>query len=163
MGKGTTFTISIPVSKNLPPESALKKKAGFPEEIKRKLNILLVDDEEVICSTLKRFLESKGHRVTTSLKAEEGFKLFKKDKFDVVLSDITMPGMDGIELIREMKEKNKDSKIIAITGHVRQQKLEEVKDAGAEEVLIKPFRNSSLYETISRLLSEKRKEDEKEI
>ncbi len=160
VGKGTTFTILIPISKNLPPESVLKKKVEFPKEIKKKLNILLVDDEEVICSTLKRFLESKGHQVTTSLKAEEGFGLFKKDKFDVVLSDITMPGMDGIELIRDMKEKDSNARIIAITGHVRQQKLEEAKNAGAEEVLIKPFRSAALYETIARLLSEKRREDD---
>jgi PAS domain S-box-containing protein len=153
-GKGTTFDILIPVSRNLPAEAPPHKKEEPVKEIEKKLNILLIDDEKTICSILKRFLESKGHRVTASLKAEEGLEHFEKDKFDLVLSDITMPGMDGIELIKEIKKKGTDSKIIAITGHVRQQKLDQARDAGAEEVLIKPFRNAELYETIARLLSD---------
>jgi CheY-like chemotaxis protein len=158
-GKGTTFTILIPVSRNLPSEAPPKMEAVLPGKIDRQLNILLIDDEKTICNVLKRFLESKGHKVTASLEGSEGFEHFKKDKFDVVLSDITMPGLDGIELIKLMREKDKDSKIIAITGHVQQQKLDEAKDAGAQEVLIKPFRNAELYETIARLLLETARKD----
>ncbi len=154
VGKGTTFTILIPVSKNLPPKTALRLKRKPPEEITRKLNVLLVDDEQVICRTLKRFLESKGHQVTASLKAKEGLELFKRDKFDVVLSDITIPDMDGIELIKKMRKKDQKTKIIVITGHFLKEKEEEAKNAGADEVLVKPFRNALLYETMARLCSE---------
>jgi CheY-like chemotaxis protein len=154
VGKGAKFTILIPISKNLAPESFLKKKSEPPEEIQKKLNILLVDDEMAICKTLGKFLKSKGHQVTFSVKAKEGLNSFKKEKFDVVLSDITMPDMDGIELVKRIREKDKKTKIIIMTGHILRRKEEEAKDAGADEVLIKPFENKLLYQTISRLVSE---------
>lgn len=153
LGKGTTFTIFIPISQNLPSKSPAEKEVEPVTEIQRKLNILLIDDEEVICSVLKKFLEAKGHQVTASLKAAEGLGYFKKNKFDVVLSDITMPGMDGIELIRKIKEQDRSAKIIVITGHVQNTKEKAARDAGADEFLIKPFRNELLHQTINKVLS----------
>ncbi len=152
-GKGTAFTIFIPISKNLPSESYVEKEIKPAAEIQRKLNILLIDDEEVICSILKKFLEAKGHQVTASLKATEGLGYFKKNKFDVVLSDITMPEMDGIEFIRQIKEQDRSAKVIVITGHVQKAKEDAAKDAGADEILIKPFRNEQLYQTINKVLA----------
>jgi len=154
VGKGATFAILIPVSKNLPPKSFLEREIKPAKDIQRKLSILLIDDEEPICSILKRFLESKGHQVTASLKAKEGWEHFRKEKFDVVLSDITMPEMDGIDLIKKMKKQDQKTKIIVLTGHVQKRKEDEAKDAGADEVLIKPFRNELLYQTIARVVSE---------
>ncbi|MGB8656403.1 MAG: PAS domain S-box protein [Candidatus Zixiibacteriota bacterium] len=151
VGKGTTFTILIPVSKNQPPESFGKGQTKSAEDTRKRLNILLIDDERTICSVLKKLLESKGHTVTASLEAAEGLELFTKNKFDVVLSDLTMPGMDGIELIRRMKEWNQETKIIVLTGHIQSAKEREAKHAGADEVLLKPFRNDLLYQTIARL------------
>jgi DNA-binding response OmpR family regulator len=153
-GKGTTFTILIPVSKNLPPKTALKLKRKPSGQISRKLNILLVDDEQVICNTLTKFLKSKGHQVASSSKAKEGLGLFKRYRFDLVLSDITIPDMDGIELIRRMRKQDQNTKIIIITGHFSKEKEEEARDAGADEVLVKPFRNALLYETMAKLCSE---------
>ncbi len=150
-GKGARFTVIVPVTSNLSPERASKKEIETPEETDAKLNILLIDDEETICRVLKKFLESKGHRVTVSPEAEEGLEHFEEGKFDVVLSDITMPGMDGIELIRRIKEKNKSAGVIAITGHVRQETLDRAWKAGAQDILIKPFRSGELYESILRL------------
>ncbi len=151
-GVGTKFTILIPVSKNLPRKSLLETEIKSTKEIKRKLNILLVDDERPICITLKKFLESKGHKVTTSLRAKEGLGLFKKNKFDIVLSDITIPDMDGIELIKKMKKEDEKSKIIVLTGHIARELQKKAKEAGANEVLIKPFKNQTLYQTISELV-----------
>ena len=153
LGKGTTFTVFIPISKNLSSESLVEQEIKLAAEIKRKLNILLIDDEEIICSILKKFLEAKGHQVTTSLKAAEGLGYFKKNKFDVVLSDITMPGMDGIELIRKIKEQDQSAKVIVITGHVQNTKEKAARDAGADEFLVKPFRNELLQQTINKVLS----------
>jgi len=153
-GKGTRFTITIPVTSNLPPESISREEIVSPKEIDTKLNILLIDDEKTICKVLKKFVESKGHQVTAFLEAEEGLKHFKEGKFDVVLSDITMPGMDGIELIKRIKEEDAHARIIAITGHVRQETLDRARKAGAQEILIKPFRSGELYDTILRLYQE---------
>jgi PAS domain S-box-containing protein len=154
VGKGTQFIISIPVSKNLPPQPVQEIKNEPFGEIERKLKILLVDDEETIVSGLKKFLESRGHQVTSSLRGKEGLRLFKKDKFDLVLSDITMPDMDGIELIKKIKEQDQKIKIIVITGHIMQVKENEAWKAGADEFLIKPFKNEVLCLAISKLMTE---------
>ncbi len=154
VGKGTQFIISIPVSKNLPPLPVQEIKNEPSGEIERKLKILLVDDEETIVSGLKKFLESKGHQVTTSLRGKEGLRLFKKDKFELVLSDITMPDMDGIELIKKIKEQDQKTKVIVITGHIMREMEEKAKEAGADEFLIKPFKNEVLCLAISKLMTE---------
>jgi PAS domain S-box-containing protein len=153
VSKGTRFTILIPVSKNLPCESIRDNKIEPSEKLKRKLKILLVDDEKVISFGLKKFLESRGHQVTASLKAEEGLEHFEKEKFDLVLSDIAMPDMDGIELIKKIKEKSTETKVIAITGHILKEKENKAREAGADEVLIKPFKNEVLYMAISKLVA----------
>lgn len=153
VGKGTQFIILIPVSKNLPRKPFLNTIIESPNEIERKLKILLVDDEKAISLSLQKFLESRGHKVTISLKAKEGLELFKKDKFDLVLSDITIPDMDEIELIKKMKQEDKDAKIIAITGHILKEKQEKAKKAGADEVLIKPFKNEVLRAAISKVIT----------
>jgi len=154
VGKGTQFIISIPVSKNLPPQPVQEIKNEPSGEIERKLKILLVDDEETIVSGLKKFLESRGHQVTSSLRGNEGLKLFKKDKFDLVLSDITMPDMDGIELIKKIKEQDQKTRVIVITGHIMREMEEKAKEAGADEVLIKPFKNEMLCLAISKFMTE---------
>jgi len=152
VSKGTKFTILIPISKNLPLQPLIETRVESPREIQKRLKILLVDDEKPICISLKELLESRGHHVTTSLKAKEGLELFKKDRFDLVLSDITMPDMDGIELIKKIREQDQKSKIIVITGHIEKEKEEKAREAGADEVLIKPFKNELLYQAISKVV-----------
>jgi PAS domain S-box-containing protein len=148
---GSVFTISIPVSCNLPPESGPGQERQPTPEIGEPLSVLLVDDEQPICRAIKKFLESKGHRVTASLTAREGFDSFLQGSFDVVLSDLTIPDMDGIELIRKIKKKDRRANIIVLTGHIEKTKEKQAREAGADEVLIKPFRNAALYETIARV------------
>ncbi len=151
LGKGTAFTIFVPVSKNAPPDSAGLEQDKQPESISKQLNILLVDDEKAICWPLKKFLESKGHQVTASLTAKGGFDCFTQSRFDLVLSDLTIPDMDGIKLIQKIKERDRQARVIALTGHVEKSREIQARNAGADEVLIKPFRNSVLYDTIARI------------
>ncbi len=153
VGKGTKFSIIIPISENQPPELLLDTRIESSKETEKKLKILLVDDEKAITLGLKKFLESKGHKVSTSLRAKEGLEIFRKGRFDLVLSDITIPDMDGIELIKKVKEKDPQAKIIVITGHLQKEKEEKARQAGADEVLIKPFRNELLYQTISKVVN----------
>ncbi|HVP35528.1 MAG TPA: PAS domain S-box protein, partial [Terriglobales bacterium] len=153
VGKGTRFSIIIPIAENQPREILLNTRIESSSETEKKLKILLVDDEKAITLGLKKFLESKGHKVSTSLRAKEGLEIFSGGGFDLVLSDITIPDMDGIELIRKVKEKNQQIKIIVITGHLQKEKEEKARQAGADEVLIKPFKNDLLYQTISKVVN----------
>jgi len=153
VGKGAKFTIKIPISKNqsmpVSAETEKEKEAVIPKN----LSILLVDDEKPICTAIKKFLEAKGHSVVISSSGKKGLKLFKNKAFDVVLSDITMPDMDGLKLISKVKSIDQKVKLIALTGHLREEKLQSAREAGADLILTKPFKNEDLYKTIGRVLS----------
>ncbi|MBW1766024.1 MAG: response regulator, partial [Deltaproteobacteria bacterium] len=79
--------------------------------------ILLVDDEEGIRKVLGISLEDIGYQVLTAENSEEALRIFRKDKPSIVLTDIKMPGMDGIELLVAIKEESPDTEVIMITGH----------------------------------------------
>ncbi len=79
--------------------------------------ILLVDDEEDIREVLDISLSDLGYRVLTAANGEDALRIFRKENPPVVLSDIKMPGMDGIELLQKIKQENGDTEVIMITGH----------------------------------------------
>jgi len=79
--------------------------------------ILLVDDEEDIRFVLDVTLSDSGYRVFTATNGEEGLDIFRRENPPIVLTDIKMPGMDGIELLRRIKRENPETEVIMITGH----------------------------------------------
>ena len=79
--------------------------------------ILLVDDEEGIRKVLGISLSDMGYDVVTAENGEEALSLFKKISPSIVLTDIKMPGMDGVTLLRAIKEESPDTEVIMITGH----------------------------------------------
>jgi signal transduction histidine kinase len=79
--------------------------------------ILLVDDEEDIRDVLKMTLSDSGHRVFVAQNGKEALELFEKHQTPIVLTDIKMPGMDGIELLRKIKAQNPEIEVMMITGH----------------------------------------------
>ena len=153
IGKGSKFTIKIPISKNQESPVLVETEAEKPTALPQNLNILLVDDEEPICIAIKKFFEVRGHSVATALSGKKGLKIFKKGSFDLVLADITMPDMDGMELISKLKKIDQQVKFIVLTGHIQEERLESAKRAGADEILMKPFRNEELYQVVGRVLS----------
>jgi len=82
-----------------------------------KIKLLLVDDEEDLREVLGIFLEDIGYEVSSAENGEEALALFKKTMPPIVLTDIKMPGMDGIELLQKIKLENPDTEVIMITGH----------------------------------------------
>ena len=98
----------------------------------RQEHILLVDDEEDIRDVLTIALEDMGHGVITAENGMEALKKFKNQDFSLVLTDIKMPGMDGIELLKKIKQVSPDTEIIMITGH------------GDMELAIESFRNEAV-------------------
>lgn len=79
--------------------------------------ILLVDDEEGICKILSISLQDSGYEVFTACSGEDALEIYFKKKPPIVLTDIKMPGMDGIELLRRIKQENPETEVIMITGH----------------------------------------------
>jgi CheY-like chemotaxis protein len=78
--------------------------------------ILVVDDDEMVRSTVKAMLESRGHEVAVAVDGEDGLRQLQKQSFDLVLCDIFMPNKDGIGTLREVRRVNADLPIIIMTG-----------------------------------------------
>lgn len=109
--------------------------------MKQKYKILVVDDEEGIVSTLKNHLMLEGYTVDTAQSAEEAYTKIKKDKYHIVLTDIVMPEMDGIELLREIKGYDALTQVIMMTGYSTMDKTLSSLEFGANDYILKPFKS----------------------
>ena len=112
--------------------------------------ILLIDDEVDIVRVLSISLRSDGYDVVTAYSGEEGLEVFNKESPNVVLTDIKMPGMDGLEVLRKVKELNPESEVIIITGHGDIDSAIEALQYGASDFINKPIRDEALSIALNR-------------
>lgn len=117
------------------------------------MRILIVDDEPQITRVLRTSLQGTGHEVTVAQDGAEALAKFLKSRFDLVITDLTMPGMDGIELTREIRER---SPVPIIVLSVRSQDASKVAalDEGADDYITKPF---SIQELLARVRVQSRR------
>lgn len=101
-------------------------------------NILIIDDEKAIRKTLSEILSYEGYKIDESGDGEEGFRKFREKEYDVILCDIKMPRMDGIEFLEKAKEFNPDIPIIMISGHGTIETAVEAVKKGAYDYISKP-------------------------
>lgn len=115
-----------------------------------KLNtrVLLVDDEEEFITTLAARLETRNLNVTTATRGQDAVDLTDRQDFDVIILDVSMPGMDGIETLRRIKEKHPEAEIIMLTGHGTIQTTVEAMKLGAEDYIEKPVEMPALLQKI---------------
>ncbi len=104
-----------------------------------KKSILIVDDDHGTCETLFDILESKGFDVTSVKSGEECLEAMAARSYEVVLMDIKMTGMDGLEVLRRIKENKIDSKVIIMTAYAGKDIVGLAKKEGAASVLHKPL------------------------
>jgi DNA-binding NtrC family response regulator len=101
-------------------------------------SILIIDDERAIRNTLSEILQHEGYKVEVAENGEMGFELFKKNSYDVVLCDIKMPKMDGMEFLEKSREVNPDVPLIMISGHGNIETAVEAVKKGAYDYISKP-------------------------
>jgi two-component system, NtrC family, nitrogen regulation response regulator NtrX len=101
-------------------------------------NILIIDDEKAIRKTLSEILSYEGYKIDEAGDGEEGFRKFRDKEYDVILCDIKMPKMDGIEFLEKAKEANPDIPIIMISGHGTIETAVEAVRKGAYDYISKP-------------------------
>lgn len=121
--------------------------------------ILVLDDETSILLMLKKMLERAGHEVEIALNGSDGMELFKKNKPDLLITDIIMPNKDGLEVVLELRKKYPELKIIAISGGGRihpEGYLPSAKHFGANLIFQKPLVQKEFLEAVSSLLNESR-------
>jgi PAS domain S-box-containing protein len=112
--------------------------------------LLLIDDEPDILRVLSMSLKADGYHVITAQNGLEGIAAFEKEKLDIVITDIKMPGMDGIEVLKKIKALNADTEVIIITGHGDIENAIEALKYGASDFINKPVRDEALAIALSR-------------
>ncbi|HVL71401.1 MAG TPA: response regulator [Beijerinckiaceae bacterium] len=115
--------------------------------------ILLVDDEEPIRAFLKRGLEMDGHAVTTAVDGGDGLDRLGEGEFDLLLTDIRMPIMDGIALALAAKRERPDLVVLLMTGYADQRERAKGLEAIVADVLTKPFSLADLRGRVREVLS----------
>jgi len=110
--------------------------------------VLLVDDEEDFCDLLSERLGNRGMKVNTVNSGEDALSKVENESFDAIIVDFSMPGIDGLETLRRIKEKRPDLEIIMLTGHATVQNSIEAMKLGAEDLLEKPVDLQALIEKI---------------
>ncbi|MCA6423815.1 MAG: response regulator transcription factor [Flavobacterium sp.] len=122
-------------------------------------HILLVEDEEGIVQFLKQGLEEEGYIVSAANDGKEGLKLFKNDKFDLLLLDWMLPKMTGLELCKTIRQENNKVPIIFLTAKDTVQETVEGLKSGANDYIKKPFSFDELVERIKVQLRDKKEEE----
>lgn len=115
-------------------------------------NIVIVDDEEVVINSCERILQPKGYEVKGFTSAEEALQALKDNHFDLMITDLKMPGIDGLELIKRARSSNPSLAIVVITGYPSQESLQEALQYGIVDYLPKPFSPQLLVEVTEKAL-----------
>lgn len=127
---------------------------------KAKATVLVVDDENSIIDALSSILEDEGYNVITASSGEKGLKMFSKHNPDIILLDIWMPDMDGIETLKQIRAMDKDVSIIMISGHSNIDTAVKAIKLGAYDFLEKPLSLDKVIILIQRALEKQNLEKE---
>ncbi len=115
--------------------------------------ILVIDDEPDMLMLLRMMIEENtDHEVETTNNPSEGIKLFSEKDYDLVITDLKMPGLDGIELFDEFQEIKPDIPMVMITAYGSIETADEAMKKGVADFITKPFRKDTILFTINRVL-----------
>jgi PAS domain S-box-containing protein len=149
-GEKTTFTISFPLYE----DTVLKKEIFEAVTAQGKINVLVIEDEKPVCEVLEEILISEGHNIYTVCDGEQGIDVFRKKKFDLVITDLAMPGMTGWQVAKEIKKIDKNMPVILTTGWELMSSEEESDKKNVDIIVKKPFTVNSLTKAIREVLKE---------
>lgn len=113
-------------------------------------SILVLDDEALTLRTISRALRDEGFDVSVAMTGEEALKIFAEDKPDIVLADVVLPGIDGIEVLRNIKAQNPATIVIMMSAYHMVDRAVEAMKLGAYDYLIKPFHLVDMVNTVQR-------------
>ena len=151
VGQGTNFRIIFPVG------LGGKEEVASPSMMEkgRGLRVLVIDDEELVRNVLARMLSQANHRVTVAESGEEGIRLFNEKEFDIVLTDLGMPGMSGWEVCRTIKKISPHFPVGMITGWGMEVDQTKIEESGIDFVVSKPFDFSQILKEMNKTLESK--------
>ncbi len=120
-------------------------------------HIMVVDDDNITLKNVRRILEKEGHRVSTYNNPVRALESLEENCFDILLSDLSMPYLDGLELLEQAKRVHRDLEVIIITGFASLDKAVEATKKGAYHFLAKPFEPTQLREVVNQAIDQKRR------
>lgn len=118
--------------------------------------ILVVDDEGAIRYSISKTLQRVGYQVQTAASGEEALEMIRQQPFDVVLTDIRMPGLTGVELLAEIKKEAPDAVVILLTGYASLETAIESLRLGAHDYLVKPSSSQDIRQSVAQGLERSR-------
>ena len=122
--------------------------------------ILIIDDEQQIRSMLRLMLEREGYEVVEAPDGIEGIKAYRQKPADLIITDLIMLEMDGVEFCRKIRETDNKTFIIALTGHTALYDIDRLKEVGFDNHLTKPFKIEVIKQAIQEGFEEFRRRSE---
>ena len=116
----------------------------------RKLRILVLDDEPIVCKRLKPSLEKQGFEVDTFTRSFEALQAVEQTKYDIIITDLKMEGMDGMRFLQEAKKLYPETEVIVITGFATMETAKESFKKGVFDFIAKPFNLNEIQKVVQR-------------
>ncbi len=148
-GQGTSFTIYLPISEEVTLGDANK---GLKASNNLPLRILIVEDKADLKEILQEMLVSYGFEVQTAESGEDAIRICARGKFDLLISDLGLPGMSGLDLISQIRAFDKKIRTILISGWEVDTSVNELMAKGVDSLMTKPFKIESILETLQNLV-----------
>jgi two-component system response regulator PilR (NtrC family) len=114
--------------------------------------LLIVEDEDTLCESLQRVFTRDGYEVDRADSAESAFRLLEHRSYDLIITDIILPGISGIELLTKYRTTNPDQKVIVITAYASLANAVESIKAGACDFIIKPLMHDEIKKAVRKAL-----------
>jgi len=125
--------------------------------------ILIIDDEKAVRESLQDILELEGYEAKSVTSGEEALELLNEERFDLILLDLKMKGIDGVEVMHQTNLLYPSTKIIVLTGHGSLESAIDAVRIGAHDYLLKPFETENILESIEQAFTEKTERQRKEM
>lgn len=126
-----------------------------------RISLLIVDDERAVRQLLIRGFEGQHYHISEASNGHIALGKLRTTEFDIVISDISMPKMDGLTLLAEIKRNHPDTAVILISGYPKEYCNQDVLKAGADCYITKPFENEDIFRAVNSLAEKKRKRSDK--
>ncbi len=128
-----------------------------------RISLLIVDDERAVRQLLIRGFEGQHYHIAEASNGHSALCKLRATEFDIVISDISMPKMDGLRLLAEIKRNHPDTAVILISGYPEEYCDNDVLKAGADCYITKPFENEDIFRAVNSLAEKKRKRSDKRV
>ena len=121
--------------------------------VRSDFSVLIVDDEQFLRQILTRIVKREGYKVEEALNGQDALDKMAKEKFDLVITDIKMPEMDGMELLEKIRTQFPETLVVIITSYAGEVNASQAIAAGASQFITKPFKNVEISRTLDGLIA----------